>query len=299
MLRILMILIRYSDSEHYISAGKIAMILSDEYGLPETDRKTIVYDIKALRDAGFQISSNTGTGYSIEAAPFIKAELKVIFDLLSTVKNISQKDKDTLIRKLSYFLSIYDQKLLSDTMIQKEKHRGISLYYIEMILQAIKNEEYLKIKAKRRVSMIIPYLLDLENGFYYLYYAYEESDKIYHLRLDNIKDLDYTSLKHGKPMRYDDCRKLIDESYNAYSTEELMEVKIKVCDLDSYIIDDLRDSFSNAIINHDIVTLKVRLSDLFLSKIFSYGDKVKIIAPLTAVERFKCYLLKVLDIYTR
>lgn len=298
LFKVLAILIEYTDSEHFISAKKIAELLSDK-GIKDIDRKTIVYDIKALREAGFSITANTGSGYSIDAAPFIKAELKVISDLLSTLKNISDKDIKTLNSKLSPFLSIYDQKLLKDTHIQKEKHRGISLFYIEMILQAIKNEEYLLIKAKGKSSKIIPYLLDLENGYYYLYYAYEESDKIYHLRLDNIKELNYSSLKHHKPMRYDECRKLISESYNAYSTEDLMEVKLKVYDLDSYIIDDLKDSFDNVIINKDIVALKVRISDVFFSKIFSYADKVKIIAPVSAIERFKLYLSKVLDIYTR
>ena len=287
LFKVLAILIEYTDSEHFISAKKIAELLSDK-GIKDIDRKTIVYDIKALREVGFSITSNTGSGYSIDAAPFIKAELKVISDLLSTLKNISDKD-----------IKIYDQKLLKDTHIQKEKHRGISLFYIEMVLQAIKNEEYLLIKAKGKSSKIIPYLLDLENGYYYLYYAYEESDKIYHLRLDNIKELNYSSLKHHKPMRYDECRKLISESYNAYSTEDLMEVKLKVYDLDSYIIDDLKDSFDNVIINKDIVALKVRISDVFFSKIFSYADKVKIIAPVSAIERFKLYLSKVLDIYTR
>lgn len=153
-------------------------------------------------------------------------------------------------------------------------------------------------KTKHKEDTIIPYLLDLDNGSYYLYYAYKGSEKIYHVRLDNIIDLAYTKAKHYTKMRFDDCYKMISESYNAYSTKDLKEIRLKICDMESYVLNDIVNTFDDVIVKEDIVAFKVRISDLFLSKIISYGDKVKIISPISVIKRLKDYLLQVYDIYS-
>lgn len=293
---ILKILIRYTDSEHFLSSQKLMTILETEYGLT-IDRKTIVYDIKALREVGVKIIASQKRGYSIDETPFRKSEIKLLFDLINSFRNISSDESQALIAKLSGFLSIYDEKSLKEMELTVSKNATKTLFYLEIILRVIEKGETLKVTIKDKEDEIIPYLLYLNNGYYYLYYSYLANHKIYHVRIDNIKKVDYTLRKHKTPMRFEECRKLISESTDAYTGEDLRDIKLKILAQNSYVLDDILANFSNALVKGDCVYLKVRLSDVFFAKIAIYKDRVKIVGPKDVATAYKEFLMAILARY--
>ena len=277
LLALLTCLIRYSDSEHYLNTKDIQMHLLEEYDLPEIERKTVLYDIRALRTMGYKIDSSPRLGYRLDLTPFSPSEIKLLSDLVFSFSNIDDKSREKLITKLYSFTSIYNEKLFQKIAIERKDRRRQDLNYLEEILKAIKKEETLIIRIKERQSEIMPYLLHLTNNQYYLYYSYIDNEQIYHVRFDNIKSLHPTFFKHKRPMRFEECQKIIKESVSSFSSGKLKDVSIKILDTTSYILDDMVNSFDDVIVNKDIVHIKVRISDLFFSKLLSYGDKIKIL----------------------
>ncbi len=296
LLAVLSILISKSDSEHFVSSSVIANALID---LGYTcDRKTIIADIKSLRSY-FYITSIRGSklGYSIEATPFTRTELKVLTDLVSGFGGITSNDKKKLIAKLYAFTSVYNQDLFRAMSRLSSSRTTTNLYDLDAILTAIAKGEFLSVKIRRKKSLIIPYLLDIDNDTYYLYYSYTDNEQIFHVRIDNLTDIQTTGEAHLKPMRYKDCFKLIDESVDSYVSQDLKEVRLALINAPNYIKDDIVRSFPKAIFAKDEVIIKVRLSMTFFSKLTSYRNYVKILEPSSVVKEYQAFLKDILAVY--
>ncbi len=296
LLAVLSILISRSDSEHFIASNAIVDTLAG-LGYP-CDRKTIVEDIKALRSY-FSIISSHGpnAGYSIEATPFTRTEVKVLTDLVSGFGGITTSDKKKLIAKLYAFTSVYNQDLFRAMARLSTSRTTTNLYDLDAILSAIAKGEYLKATIRGKEGLMTPYLLDIDNDTYYLYYSYPDNDHIYHVRIDNLRDIETTDKAHLQPLRFADCFKLIDESVASYVSQDLKEVRLALSEAPDYIKEDITRSFPSAIFTKDEVVIKVRLSVNFFSKLTAYGNYVKILSPASVVEGYKSFLKDILTVY--
>ena len=295
LLALFKILLHESDEEHPLSTAEIIDILKYDYGLKECDRKTIYSDIKVISEH-IDVES-TPKGY--KAASFFDAyEIKILCDLLDNFKSGNEKSIARLKDKLFAFISKYDQEFIKALSL-KHKMYGKNIYILEMIINAIKHQEYLKIKKDEKESLIIPYFLNLERYHYYLYYAYaNKENKIYKLRIDRIESCDYTNEKHYFDMHYKECLKLISNSLNSYISGELEIVKIELLDTNkSYILTDLKENFEDVFIKEKIVSFKTTINKELFGFLARYGNAVKIIAPLTLVNEYQEYLKAICKLY--
>ena len=108
------ILLRNTDEEHCISAKKIIEKLKG-YGIT-AERKSIYNDIFALYDAGvLDVKQDEGRngGFRVVSRDFELAELKMLVDAVQSCRFISKKQSSSLIKKLSSFLSQYEETQLS------------------------------------------------------------------------------------------------------------------------------------------------------------------------------------------
>ena len=275
LLALFKILLHESDEEHPLSTAEIIDILKYDHGLKECDRKTIYSDIKVISEH-IDVES-TPKGY--KAASFFDAyEIKILCDLLDNFKSGNEK---------------------SIARLLKHKMYGKNIYILEMIINAIKHQEYLKIKKDEKESLIIPYFLNLERYHYYLYYAYaNKENKIYKLRIDRIESCDYTNEKHYFDMHYKECLKLISNSLNSYISGELEIIKIELLDTNkSYILTDLKENFEDVFIKEKIVSFKTTINKELFGFLARYGNAVKVIAPLTLVNEYEEYLKAICKLY--
>lgn len=298
-LSVLEILIKYSDENHYLSTNQIIEYLKSDYGFEEVNRKTIYNDIANLIDIGYDIDTNNG--YCLASHDLSLSEIKIIEDTLMSNKSLDDENTNKIIQKIHDKTSIYNQKLLSDLSLKKHKKPSKTYFFIGLLLETIAKEEILIIKTKNTESEIIPYLLYLSNGYYYLYYAYLNKDKIYHIRLDHIENIKITNRKHHLLMRFDECQKIIQESVNSYSGSEVEEIKLEVIDNHEFVINHILDNFDNAIINQNknqtIINIKISISPVLFSKLTLYQNKIKILSPNNVIMSYKKFINDILNNY--
>lgn len=293
-LAVLSLLKKYSDpDDHYLNAGEIIALLKEEYELEVREVKTIYADIKALKEMGFEIISEKKGSYLVNT-PFKLSEIKILKDLIAGLKTIDPKDRSNLLKKLDSFISIYDQKFLkTENTAFDNKSRP---YIFEKILEALKRHEYLIYKD----SLIIPYKLILENNYYYLYYVYPKRPKrFYALRLDHIKDLENSDLRHDLELDYGALETHIKKRVRSFMGEEVM-VTLKIQSADKYILESLKDDFKDLIIKKGSKTeayLFTSLSDQFFASIARYKNAVIITKPLKAKEEYIAFLNSILKEY--
>ena len=108
------ILERETDEEHLLNTTEIIKRL-EKYGI-KAERKSIYSDINALVEGAIlDISQETGRngGFKVLSRDFELAELKMLVDAVQASRFISKKQCTELIKKLSAFASVYQEKQLS------------------------------------------------------------------------------------------------------------------------------------------------------------------------------------------
>ena len=296
LLSIIDILTKYSDDEHYINANFIVDKLKNEYSTKDFERKTIYSDIALLQELGYQIESHNG--YSLYENPFTISEIKILEDMINAFKPYDDKASALLIDKLYHFTSIHNQNLLKKLKVQTKKKQTKLAYFLETILKAISKEESLIYTSKnKKESEIIPFLLHYTNNTYYLYYQYINKNKLYHVRLDNIVNISPTNTKHLQNMRFDECRKLINQSINAFSGQDVEDIMLEIIDSDTFVSDNILDKFSNAIVNGKNIHIKVSISDVLFAQLTTYRNKLKLVEPQSVVNAYKQFLKDIIELY--
>ena len=126
------ILLRESDEEHPLSAGRMAELLARQ-GI-EAERKSVYADVEALREAGMDIvrsGEGRGSGYFVASRRFELAELKLLVDSVQSSKFITHKKTATLIKKIETLASIHEAQLLNRRVFVKNRIKTMneSIYY--------------------------------------------------------------------------------------------------------------------------------------------------------------------------
>lgn len=197
------ILTKYTDEEHLLNSSQIIEKLK-AYGI-EAERKSIYSDIALLADSGIldieQVNGRNG-GFHVLGRKFELAELKMLADAVQSSKFITNKQCTSLIKKLSDFISVYDEKKLSrsvyiyDRAQDKDKN---SYYLIDSIHYAISENKAIKFQyveyspSKKRTKRhggelyeVSPYALMWRDEYYYLVAYNHKSDSIRHYRVDKM-----------------------------------------------------------------------------------------------------------------
>ena len=199
---ILDILREYSDEEHHLTQQEIIRILKSTYGM-ECDRRSVKNNVEYLIEFGYEIS--TENGYWLMNREFENAELQLLIDSVQFSKNLSKKQTKVLVDKISslgnkYFRENVKQiSYISDINYLNNKQM---LYTLDTINEAIAKRKKIsalfhfykidgELHPKRNKPTIWnPYQIILSNGKYYLVGNMDHSDKITHVRMDKLTNVE-------------------------------------------------------------------------------------------------------------
>lgn len=273
ILYLIEILKKNSNFDKHLSLDEIISLL--EYKNIRVDnRKTLYDDFKILNECGVNVEYDNG--YYLLDCPFNLSEIKIIQDSINSLKNLDTSFKNDINNKLYSFISSDEEKLLEEIKYTNTQKAQKLLPKMEDILEAIKNHKMVSITTKNnQIQDVFPIFIHRANDYYYFYFHYQDNNKIYHYRFDNIKDVlikdtvDNINIPTKKIISH------INESSNSFYTKETTKVNITF-KTDSNLIGRLSDDFPGIIINKDKATLFVSINQIFFSKILAYGNEIKI-----------------------
>lgn len=273
ILYLIEILKKNSNFDKHLSLDEIISLLEHK-NIRVDNRKTLYDDFKILNECGINVEYDNG--YYLLDCPFNLSEIKIIQDSINSLKNLDTSFKNDINNKLYSFISSDEEKLLEEIKYTNTQKTQKLLPKMEDILEAIKNHKIVSITTKNnQIQDVFPIFIHRANDYYYFYFHYQDNNKIYHYRFDNIKDVlikdtvDNINIPTKKIISH------INESSNSFYTKETAKVNITF-KTDSNLIGRLSDDFPGIIINKDKATLFVSINQIFFSKILAYGNEIKI-----------------------
>lgn len=297
----------HSDEEHQVTAKDILSYL-DKNGINTISRR-VKADVELLRDFGFDIEivHSTQNRYYMYGRNFELAELKLLIDAVQSAKFITNKKSKKLIEKLSVFASEHQQselkrQLYIDKRVKTDNEGGY--YSVDSIHTAIQRKkkitfkylEFAPDKTKRKkhngqVYVLSPYALVWNEDSYYVI-GYSEADnhnKTVKFRIDRMKNLtvtDHVAMRKPKDFNIEDYFKQI---FSMYDGEECEVELLCANELMKHIVDRFGEKVQTTQIDnkHFSATVTVSLSPTFYGWVFSFGCKMKITSPKSAINGFK------------
>ena len=312
------ILLRESDEEHPLSAGRMVELLARQ-GI-EAERKSVYADIEALREAGMDIvrsGEGRGSGYFVASRRFELAELKLLVDSVQSSKFITARKTRALIGKLEGLTSRYEARSLSRQVYVtgRVKTMNESIYYnVDELHRAIAADRqirfhYFEYTAQRKRQyrregqfyQVSPFALIWESENYYLL-AYDAGSGILkHYRVDKMTDIALT----GEPRQGRETFEAEDMSaytrkvFGMFSGREArvqlrFENRLAGPVLDRLGTDAMLIPDGEA---HFTVLADVVVSPQFYAWVCGFGDGVQILSPQWAAEGYAEHIRRIAALY--
>lgn len=292
IIKLIEILKKHSDMDHPLSLSEIISYLQDE-GLENVNRKTLYEDFRFLQEYGFDIEF--ADGYYLSEAPFSLSEIKILVDSLNSLKSIDDHFADQIKEKLYSFISEYEENDLKKIEYQNKHKDSHFINRLEDSIESIRKETMMVIKRKKlnKKEEIFPVFLHRNNDLYYLYYHYPQSEKIYHVRFDNITSTSLSDIKDETPIKIEKILSNIEESSFSFHSKQIETVLFEIIEDTKELRSRLADDFPNLIFTKDGFSARVSISEALFSRLTSYGDKIKINDPKIA-DLYISYLNKII-----
>ena len=296
ILTLIEILRKETSLDKHLKLDEIVIEL-EKRNIQVDNRKTLYDDFKVLNDFNFNVEYDNG--YYLVDAPFNLSEIKIIQDSINSLKNLDTNFMNDINNKLYTFLSNDEEKLLEKIKYTSKHSNKKLLPKMEDVLYAIKNNLLITVKRKNKENQdVFPLFIHRENDYYYFYFHYPSSDKIYHYRFDNIESITLKDSLDSNPVSIKKVIKHINESSNSFYLKETKTIKIKIINNLEYTSERLKDDFPQVIINNDYATIFASLNNIFYSKLLSYGADIKI-SDKDIANKYLNYLDEVKAIYQR
>ena len=296
-------LLRESDENHPVTVQAIMRHLS-ALGC-ETNRKTVLDDLSALSDAGFDLIVNRGRGGGcfLASRTFEEAELRLLVDAVQFSRFIPAEKSRQIISKLLSVASVYEEKRLDREVYVSGRVRSSNrdlLRTVDAIHSAIISDrkisflyfEWTAEHAKRlrhggRRYVVSPCLLSWDSEYYYLF-AYDGEDRMCkHFRVDKITGIrEEEGPREGReewesivadPGKYENML------FGMHSGREESVTLSVHRDLAGIIIDRFGEGLPFQSDGKDAdtfrVTVRVVVSPVFLSWVIGFGERMRILSP--------------------
>lgn len=307
-----------TDENHPITVPQIITELA-RYDI-QAERKSIYDDLEALRVYGLDIEcvKSKSTGYYIATRDFELPELKLLADAVASSKFITEKKSKELVKKIGSLASVHEAKQLQRQVyvMGRVKTMNEKIYYnVDEIHQAIaenkqiafKYFEYTVDKEKRyrhegEKYVVSPYALTWDDENYYLIAYYPKYPNLSHFRVDKMESIErledlrlpIPDNKEFNPAEY--SKKV----FSMFSGEEI-QIRIQ---FDNSLIGVVLDRFGSDVMisksddNTFIVNVCACISPTLLGWLFSFGDKVMVLAPESLIQKLKSNAAKCFEIYS-
>lgn len=323
LLKILDILRKESDDEHYVETAEIIRQLA-EMGI-KCQRRTLWDDIELLNENGYEILCEKETGYSnkycLIEERFDSCEVHILLDAVQSATFISKKKTKELVNKIAALAGNKQGDVLKNNIVEFTTPKSSNdkiLYAVSEITHAIANrkkikfnyfdydENYKKVfrknsKGEKRGYKVNPLGTVFDNGYYYLFCYDDFFGKVSHYRVDRMDKVEITELDMTPGIEKERANLPTRKSQLfAMYGGETATVEVQA---DKSLIDTIYDKFGDRVALHkkDENTVgfmaDVQVSPTFIAWCCSFGNLLKVTAPQEVVEKIKDYLEKTIKNY--
>ena len=302
-----------SDENSPLTTEDLAAKLAEE-GI-ECDRRTLYKDIEVLNEFGYEVESvrcKHKMGYYIPERLFDVSELRILIDAVNAAGFITKTKSKTFTEKLASLAgSVHAEELKKHTKTSASKHTNESVYYnVNALSEAIRKDKKAsflyfdldskgkKVYRKKEPYLVEPLALVFSNDNYYLAAYNAKYDTINNYRVDRMdganteKEPICEEAKRRKEKGLSDGK--LFGMYNGPVEKITLEFDESLCNA-------VYDRFGEDIqVVHygDMasVTAEIAVSPAFYGWIFTYGGDIKIKKPQSAVDAYREFAKKALDI---
>ncbi|MBR1762831.1 MAG: WYL domain-containing protein [Eubacterium sp.] len=311
----------YSDENNPLSTTDLIDYLMKD-GL-FCERKSIYADIAVLNSIGFDIVKATSPkkGFFLASRKFELPEVRLLIDAVSSAGFITPNKTASLVEKLETLVSKNQaEELVSQVYIDSDsKCDNEEIYYvIDSLNEAIIKKQKVSFKYKRRnidkenrksytekTFTVSPYALIWEDDHYYLICNNAKYDNLMNLRLDRMRKIEMLDEKARPCEEVSDYKGTFDVAdYTSKMFNMFTGVNAKVellCDLD--IREEIMDRFGAKIpltavdANHFKTTIDAAVSDGLVSWIMNFGNKIKVLEPMSLAKSVKEKAKSIYNLY--
>ena len=297
---ILDILRKYSDEEHHLTQQEIIRKLKSEYGVENTDRRTVRDNVQSLVDMGYGIENEGDDGYYMYGREFDDAELRLLIDSVLFSKTISDTAAKRLIGKLKSFGNIYfDAKVshVKPTPVLNRTDNKSVLYNVSAINEAMDQKKKISFRYNRygtdfkmhdqgKQYIMNPYQMVASNGRYYLLGNIDKYDNVTYYRIDKMSRVEILDEKikaqeevNGIDGHLNLPKHMTEHIYMLYGDSVMANIKTDVGMMDT-LVDWFGKDF-RIIENRDdeiVISVKCNERALFYWAL-QYGPHVEVLAP--------------------
>ena len=314
---IMKILMEQSDEQHPMTVNALIEALG-EYGIT-AERKSIYADIDLLVEFGVDIICIKGRAnqYFIGARDFELPELKLLVDAVQSSRFITHKKSEELIGKLEKLTSVHEAKELHQhvVIVDQIKAANENIYYnVDEINKAIQKNKQIRFKyfmynldkeiEYRRNGdwyYASPYAFTWDDDNYYMIAYYEKYEDISNFRVDRMTSIEIV-----------DADRIFTGDQEDFNVAEYSQKMFRMFSGDT---ERVKLQFANTLINVVIdrfgkdveieknedgtfnIGVDVVVTPTFLSWLFMFGNKVRIVEPLEIKDQFATCVKEVLETY--
>lgn len=299
---------KQTDEDHPISITEIIRQLA-QAGI-KAERKSIYRDFEAMAMLGYEIVPvhTKQFKYYLANPDFKLAELRLLVDAVQSSRFLTKKKSNDIIRKLEGLVNIYDAERLQSQVYVANRIKTLSesVYLnVDKIHYAIQDNSKISFQYfdwdinKKRVFRrngskytISPWALIWNNENYYLIGYETETQLIKHYRVDRMSSIDIRSARRDgrKVFNNIDISEYSRKFFGMYNgdivsvtlncSEEVTNAVIDKFGSDVRFVPQLDGKTFN-------ITVDVAVSPVFLSWIFMFGGKIKILSPESVAGELK------------
>ena len=321
ILLVLKVLEEYSDEEHYLTQQEIVDKIYQDYNI-ELERKSVGSSLSMLEELDYDIDKGQKGGFALLSRTFDQTEASFLIDAIFSSRSIDGRQAKKIADQVSSCFSKYQRKDYSYIYKSSEINRTINkqvLYNISVIHEAMKKGkrvgfQYLAYDAEGNQTVrrdgfefiVSPYYLINNFGRYYLLCNYREKYRaLQTFRVDymiNIQIKDDWPIKKMENLKNGPK----DFSISKYINEHIYMFGGETIDAELELDGDwgiliVRDWFGeNTQISHKsgkpYVKIKCNETALYYW-VMQYSDCVRVISPVSFVDKIKEGLKKGLERY--
>ena len=317
LIYVLKLLSERSDSSHPVTMEEIQEFLLSKN--MTADRRAIYSDIRALRDLGYDIKQLKGAffGYYMATRVFDSAELRLLVDSVQSSRFITARKTSELIKKIESLTSLYEGSDLQRQVYVtgRVKSMNESVYYnVDRISTAINSDTAMTFryfdydtKVKKayhqegRSYQVSPCALIWDNENYYLLGYDEEAGMMKHFRVDKMENIELTDRERTgtDDFRTEDLSNYSVMHFGMYHGE-LQRVHIRFRNrLAGQVIDRFGKDISMFpdIDGYFNIDVRVAVSPVFFSWVFSFGSDAEITGPENVRQQAREFLASIRNVY--
>lgn len=319
LLKIWEILRQETDEAHPMSS--VALLQRLEEIDIKCDRRTLYADIQALNESGYKIHCNRRktNEYFVERREFSMAEIQILMDAVQAASFITKEKTEHLVDKIAELAGSRKAEAIKRNVVAfntvKSPNEDIfgTVSIITQALECGKKIEYQYFdydinkrriyRMENKVYKVNPVATIFSDDKYYLLCYDDKHGNLAHYRIDRMANVKVSSeeITPSELSGVYAIQKHKRQLFGMFKGEE--------CDVtfeaDNTLIDTVLDKFGfdthlSAVGEHTFrFTATVQISPVFFGWCCSFGDKLKVVGPESAVTMLKEYTAFIFKTYVK